>query len=120
MRQIKELIRALLKLLFHIDTENINSFAEDCFDTIEEKETFLHLLKMVDAGKISDAENKIYEMTTELNNKNLQISLCFYAYLNEKTDDFLEQSYFSREEIIQGLRNLLSDYGLNDMAEMFL
>lgn len=61
-RLIKEMIRALLKLLFNIDAENpIENLLEDK----ESKNTLDELLDMVDNGDINGAENRIYDMTSE-------------------------------------------------------
>ena len=43
---------------------------------------------MVDSGKINEAENQIYDMTSDDNMANLELALLFYSYLNDKDDDF--------------------------------
>ena len=48
MRLIKEMVRAILKLLFNIDTE---SPTIELLENKEEKETLENLIDMVDAGK---------------------------------------------------------------------
>ena len=75
---------------------------------------------MVDVGKIDEAENRIYEMTENLNQSDLKIALLFYAHLNGKSDDFLEENNFSRDEVQQGLSALASRYGFVSVKEMFL
>lgn len=50
MRLIKELVRAILKLIFHIDTE---SPIEELLKDSEVKATLDALLDMVDEGKIT-------------------------------------------------------------------
>lgn len=52
MRLIKEMVRAILKLLFNIDIE---SPTVDLLENREEKEALENLLDMVDAGKINEA-----------------------------------------------------------------
>ena len=117
MRLIKEMVRAILKLLFNIDTE---SPTVDLLENREEKEALENLLDMVDAGKINEAENKLFDLTDDVTVNDLKIALLFYSYLNDKTDDFLETNDFSREEIKSGLENVTDRFGLNSIAEMFL
>ena len=116
-RLIKEMIRAILKLLFHMDTDNPN---KDLLEEKESQDTLEKLLDMVDNGDINEAENQIYDMTSDDNMVNLEVALLFYSYLNEKEDDFLQKNDFSRDEIKSGLKELISRYGLTGMAEIFL
>ena len=117
MRLIKEMIRAVLKLVFHIDTE---SPMEELLEDSEAKKTLHTLLDMVEAGKINEAENMVYEITENREYKNLKTALLFYSHLNEKSDAFLEKNNFSRDEIKDGLRELASRYGISSIADIFL
>ena len=117
MRLINEIVRAILKLLFGIDTA---SPTDELLKESEEKETLEKLYDLVDAGKISEAENMIYDLTETGEMVNLEIALLFYAYLNDKDDDFLEANDFSREEVKNGLTDIASRYGLNGIVETFL
>lgn len=117
MRQIKEMVRALLKLLFHIDTE---SPSIEMMQDVEEKYMLSQLLQMIDDGNVNDAEDQLYEMIADDDRKKLKTALLFYAYLNEKSDEFLEEHDFSREEIRSGLKEVVSKYGLESMADIFL
>ena len=117
MRLIKEMVRALLKLLFNIDTESPTS---ELLEEKEAKETLDQLLDMVDDGKINQAENELYEFLSQENMTNLEIALLFYSYLNDKEDGFLKEHDYSREEIKMGVKMLASRYGLNNIAELFL
>ena len=118
MRLIKEMVRALLKLLFNINTESPT--AELLNDESEAKETLDKLLDLVDNGSINQAENELYELLSQQSMVNLEIALLFYSYLNDKEDKFLEEHNFSREEIKMGLKYATSQYGLSNIAEMFL
>ena len=117
MRLIKEMVRTLLKLLFHID---MDSQTEELLKEREEKETLNVLLELADEGEINEAENRLYDLISEGDMSALETALLFYSYLNDKTDEFLEENNFSRDEIISGLRNVVSRYGLNGMADVFL
>lgn len=117
MRLIKEMVRTILKLLFNIDTDSPKA---EMLEKSEEKEILDSFLNMIDNGRINEAENKIYEMTENLDKNNLEIALLFYSYLNDKSDEFLEEHNFSRDEVMQGLKEMISKYGLDGIAEMFL
>lgn len=117
MRLIKEMVRTILKLLFNIDTDSPTA---EMLEKSEEKEILDSFLNMIDNGRINEAENKIYEMTENLDKNNLEIALLFYSYLNDKSDEFLEEHNFSRDEVMQGLKEMISKYGLDGIAEMFL
>lgn len=116
MRLIKEMIRAILKVLFNIDTDNPLEVIKD----EESKNTLEELLDMVDNGDINGAENQVYDMTSDHNMANLLVALLFYSYLNDKDDEFLQKHDFCRDEIKSGVTELASRYGLMDMVEFFL
>ena len=117
MRLIKEMVRAILKLLFNIDTASPSA---ELLKDEEEQQTLDELLDMVDNGLINEAENKIYEITEEGKKTDLEMALLFYSYLNDKSDDFLEAYNFSRDEIKSGLKDITVRYGIDGFAEMFL
>lgn len=117
MRLIKEMVRAMLKLLFNIDTESPTA---ELLENKEEKETLENLLDMVDAGEINEAENRLYELISVTDINSLEAVLLFYSYLNDKTDDFLEANDYSRDEIKLGMENVIENFGLSSIAKIFL
>lgn len=116
MRLIKEMVRAILKLLFNIETD---SPTVELLENKEEKELLENLLDMVDDGNVNEAENRLYDL---INNKSsgLEIALLFYSYLNDKTDEFLDANNFSREEIKLGINQVMNKYDLDSIARIFL
>lgn len=117
MRLIKEMVRAILKLIFNIDTE---SPTIELLEDKEEKKTLENLLDMIDAGKINEAENRLYDLISATDMGSLETALLFYSYLNEKTDKFLEENNFRREEIKLGMENVADVFGLSSIVRMFL
>ena len=117
MRLIKEMVRAILKLLFNIDTE---SPSIELLENKEEKGTLENLIDMVDAGEINEAENRLYDLISATDMNSMEVAILFYSYLNDKTDDFLEANDFSRDEIKLGMENVADNFGLNSIAKMFL
>ena len=116
-RQIREMVRMLLKLLFQMDLEEDS---EELLRGTKENEVLRELLEMVDDGRINEAENRVYELCEDGEMANLKVMLLFYDYLNGKSDEYLEECEFSREELKEDMRDLLAGFGLSDMAEAFL
>lgn len=117
MRLIKEMVRAILKLFFHIDTE---APVTELLKSSEQQETLEALLRMIDDGRINEAENRLSDLIDETDNENLKIALLFYFALNEKTDEFLLENNFSRDEIRLGIESVTEKFGVRGLAESFL
>lgn len=117
MRLIKEMIRAILKALFDIDTVSPTT---ELLEQAEEQSVLESLLDMIDEGKINDAENRLSDIPATGDREKLKAALLFYSYLNDKDDKFLEEHDFSREEIKLGISRAVSGHGLEGIAELFL
>lgn len=116
MRLINEMVRAILKLLFNIETDSPTA---ELLENKEEKELLKNLLDMVDDGNVNEAENRLYDLIND-NSSGLEIALLFYSYLNDKTDEFLVANDFSREEIKLGINRVMNKYDLGSIARIFL
>lgn len=116
MRQIQQILKVLVKILFNIDSETISS---SLIQDMETKETADYLLRKIDSGNINEAENELSVLTENRTMDNLLAGIIFYSYLNEKDDDYLESHDLSRDEVEDGIKNLLSEYGLETMADIF-
>ena len=116
MRIIKEMVRAIVKLLFGIDMESPTS---ELLENKEEKAVIDMLLAMIDEGKLNEAENQLYELCSEDEENELKMALIFYSHMNEKSDKFLAEHDFSRDEIRVGLKAVASRHGLGEMLELF-
>lgn len=117
MKLIKEMARVILKLLFNIDSE---SPTVELLENKQEKEILENLLDMIDAGKINEAENRLYDLINDMDMGSLKIAVLFYSCLNDKTDEFLKENDFSREEIKLGMENVADVFGLNSIVRMSL
>lgn len=117
MRLINEMVRALLKIIFNIDTAS--PLAEVLKDS-EEEQTLNELINMVDARFINEAENRLYDITEARKMKDLKVALLFYSYLNNKSDEYLEEHDFSRDEVKSGLIYISKRYGVDGLADLFL
>lgn len=129
MRIIHEMVRTILKLIFHIDEAEEEELV---FLEGESRDFFQRLCVLADSGKINEAENLLYENIEEENGEggtwqgekenlaNLKLSLAFYDYLNTKDNDFLEEHDYSREEIAEGIKAVMKLYGYGGLAETLL
>ena len=118
MRLIREMVRAILKLLFGIDTVDIPS--SQLLKNTKDQKTVNKLLEKIRNGQINEAENKLYELIEDRTMDNLMIGLIFYSCLNEMDDDFLVTNDFNRDEVKEGVKYLATKYGLENMTEIFL
>lgn len=77
-----------------------------------------YFFQMIDAGKVNEAENELMEKlmhdknTGTLDAMSLSMAFGVYEYMNEKGDDFLENNHYSREEILEGIKGVLSLGGM--------
>ena len=119
LRQIREMVRAVMKMLFQVESPELTP---EVLEDRETRETLESLLALMEEGKIDEAENRLYYLTSgedDEERKNLEAGLLSYYALNGKSDDFLEEHDFSREEIMTGIQDLADRYGLSGIAEAF-
>lgn len=117
MRLIHEAVRAVLKLVFNIDTDK----EEELVFAEKERETkYDGLLKLINEGKINEAENKLYEELDPEDTECYKMALMFYSYLNKKDIDFLEKHDFSKNEIVEGLNHVSDLYGYGSISSALL
>ena len=112
MRLIHELIRTLIKLLCGADPDR----SEEELLPAAKKGRYLSLRQMLDDGEINQAENLLQEELDIHDRADLEMALLFYRSLNRKSDEFLEDHNFSREEIRDGISYVVDLYGLRKYA----
>ncbi len=116
MRLIHELIRTLIKLLCGADPDR----SEEELLPAAKKGRYLSLRQMLDDGEINQAENLLQEELDIHDRADLEMALLFYRSLNRKSDEFLEDHNFSREEIRDGISYVVDLYGYGSMLDAFL
>lgn len=114
MRLVHEISRVLAKILFNIDSETVS---EELVSRIEETDELEKLLNMVDNGQINEAENKLYGLLNVGATHCIETAILFYSYLNEKSDEFLNENDYSREEIKEGIEDVAERVGLSDLIK---
>lgn len=115
-RLIQQMVRTILKLLFNMDKKEDMIIFED----EKTEQIYNQLLELVNQGMINEAENMLYEQLDTNNTAELKMGLLFYEYLNELSDETLEQCDYKREEIRMGIQIILKEYGYLGLTDMFL
>jgi hypothetical protein len=111
MSQIRLLAAAIARAVFRRD-----AVLYEIRDQVQQTETdklHLHLLRLLDAGQINEAEDLLFEALRPGDKDLLLLAVDFYQRLNALRDDELEQNGFSRQEIYEGLSDVQQIYGLN-------
>lgn len=122
MRIIHEMVRTVLKLIFHIDEVKEEELV---FLEGTDRDFYQQLCLLAEEGKINQAENMLYENLESEGPEtggleNLKLALAFYDYLNGKDNDFLDSHDFSREEVVEGIKDVMKLYGYGGLAETLL
>ena len=108
MRLIHGIALVLARLLLGKQMEQEGEIASALNKEASLKNDFLK--KMIDEGKINEAEETLFgllETATWEDKQKAALALSFYDHVNEKEDEFLEKANFSREEIIEGLEDAM-------------
>ena len=118
MRQIEAIGRALAAILFH-------KRSKWQFQRTEEKNAYSgglrrRLLDFIDEGRFNEAENLLFDTLRPEDKAYLNVAVDFYMRLNELDNDTLEAGNFPREEISEGLSDVLRLYQVNLPPELML
>lgn len=71
------------------------------------------LLGLADRGEINEAENLLFEEIDFTDAEQLAIALVFYRHINGFSDERLTAADYSREEILEGLKDCAARFGLD-------
>lgn len=106
--QIEGLARAIAKIFFNKE-KVVYEVAEE--ETLTD-ELYRKLREMIDQGEINEAENILYDHMISSDLRYLELVLDFYNRLNELDEAFLEAHDYGKDEILQGLKDVASCYGV--------
>ena len=110
MNQLYQFTALLAKALFKKDSPIVpdNAFPE----TSEPGIVLKRLRQLAEEGKVNTAENLLFDSFDKKKPYFIAIGLDFYARISEFTDEALRESDFSREEIQEGIGDMLKFYGI--------
>jgi len=110
MKQIEGIANAIAAIVFR--KAKVSYEIQDEANHTETDMLFLRLNKLLDDGNINGAEDLLFEEMNPNESNYLLLSVDFYQRLNNKSDDELEQCGFSRDEIEDGLAEIMNIYGI--------
>ena len=83
-------------------------------------EKYKKLISMIDGGQINEAENLLLDGLEPDSRAYFELALMFYEKLNGKTDEFLEEHDYSREEVTDGIKYVADFYGYGSLMDAFV
>lgn len=116
MRQIEIVIQAAARLLFNKDGFEYD-FKDDGLQTGSSM-LLRRLSDLADSGNIGKAEDILFESLDFSDESSLPVALAFYQKLNSMDDSRLQQGGFSREEIRDGLEDILRKFNLGFQTDI--
>lgn len=116
MRIIKEMVRVLFSLMLGKKYVAVEMEKENGFEVSGKK--LEDYLRMIDRGEINEAENQLLENIDYSDKYNVATAALFYQYLSEKTECFLTEHDFSKEEVLDGMNRLIQKAGYGDVLNI--
>ena len=104
MRQINMLIQFAARVIFHKDS--VEYEVPNQANLTGTDDLYLKIQKLLQEGKICEAEDLLFENRTNTQ-EYLTLALDFYQKLSKMSDEELEEHNFSRQEIYDGLKEIL-------------
>ena len=115
MRLVKEIARVLG---FLIRGKKEEKDLEEEIQTLPIDGIFKFIIKLADKGNINEAENLLFTQLDRTDMRHLYVAIAFYEHINEYTDEFLMGHSYTREEIIQGLKDIAKEYGISEIVSL--
>ena len=76
----------------------------------DEKDYIMRLIKeMVDEGNVNEAENILLDGIDYSDRNSVRVAAVFYQYVGEKEEEFLQLHNYSREEPLDGMKQLMEN-----------
>ena len=107
------MVRFLAKTVLKKDTPEYEIGGQEDFTDGD----LLHrqLVELIAQGKLCEAEDLLYDRLDPKNTGYLAVALDFYDRLNRLSDDELEAADFSREEVNDGVREIMKRFGIPEL-----
>lgn len=116
MRIIQEIVRMIARLAL-----GKNAVKEENAEvSVEVMEQYKRLLVMMEDGAINSAENLLMDYLNPQDILYFQVALEFYQKLNEKSDNFLAEHQYTRQEVLDGIRYVVNLYGYGGIMDTVL
>ena len=116
MRIIKEMVRVFFSLMLGKQYVSVEREAENGYEV--SGKMLDELLGMIDNGEINEAENLMLDSIDYSNENELAAAALFYQYLSEKNEDFLQKNNYSKEEVLDGINQIMQKAGYDDVTKI--
>ncbi len=116
MRIIKEAVRVLFSFLLGKTYVSVEEERKNHYEV--SGENLNGLLEMIDDGNINEAENILLSRIDYCNKNEVAAAALFYQYLAEKDERFLVQNNYTKEEVLDGLKQLTKNAGCDDLMDV--
>ena len=113
MRMIKEMVRVLFILAFGKKYESAELEKENNYEV--SGKNLKSFLDMIDLGQINEAENILLDSIDYTNKNEVMAAALFYQYLSEKNSKFLENNNYTKEEVLSGFKQLITQSGYSNI-----
>ncbi|WP_294552025.1 DUF6483 family protein [uncultured Pseudoflavonifractor sp.] len=111
MRQIETLTLAIAKIMFQKDTAEYEPHGgQEVLTAADSLHAALNAL--LREGRIADGEDLLFSALDGDDSSLLEVAVDFYFRLNLLSDQALEAGNFSRQEIEEGLHDVMDLYGV--------
>lgn len=109
--QVEQIIECITKVVFE---DSFSRYEIKDYDSLTDVDRlFIEVNTLLNEKNICEAENILYDKIDYTDLKQFKIALDFYQKLNDLSDEELEESNFSREEVLQGLKNISNKFGID-------
>lgn len=117
MRMIQEISRVIFSLMFgkqyvQVEVNEQEKYRIAGKDPEEYK-------RMVDRGEINEAENLLLENLNYQSKEEVTAAILFYEYVGSRTDEFLAMHDYSKEEALDGMKQLAKEVGYDGIWDKF-
>lgn len=118
MRIIKEMVRILCSLMLGKQYTSVELPEKNKWEV--SGGTLEYYERMIDQGLVNEAENQILENIDYSQKEDVLTAALFYQYLGEKEEKFLIKYNYSKEEVLDGIKNVMKHAGYGSIVEVLL
>jgi hypothetical protein len=118
MRIIKEMVRILCSLMLGKQYTSVELPEKNKWEV--SGGTLEYYERMIDQGLVNEAENQILENIDYSQKEDVLTAALFYQYLGEKEEKFLIKHNYSKEEVLDGIKNVMKHAGYGSIVEVLL
>ncbi len=116
MRMIKEMVRVLFSLVFGKKYVSVELEKENKYKV--SGKNLNDFLDLIDLGQINESENLLLDSIDYTSKEEVMAAALLYQHLSEKDEAFLENSNYSKEEVLSGFKQLLIQSGYSSLLSL--